>query len=69
MITDKQHELLKDIIGNTERPDKINVRLDPVSRTMVIEYEDMDDEWFMEMLESPNIADNRTASTETTEGG
>lgn len=50
MITDAQHELLKDIINNTERPDKITLRLDPVSRTMAVEYDDLDDEWFREML-------------------
>lgn len=50
MITEDQHELLKDIIDNTERPDKLTVRLDPASRTMVVEYEDMEDEWFREML-------------------
>ena len=55
MITDAQHELLKDIINSTERPDKITVRLDPVSRTMAVEYGDLDDEWFREMLElTPN---------------
>lgn len=57
MITDHQHELLKDIINNTERPDKVSVMLDPVSRTMTIEYDDIDDEWFREMLElTPNVA-------------
>lgn len=50
MITDAQHELLKDIINNTERPDKITVRLDPVSRTMTVEYDDLDDEWFRVFL-------------------
>ena len=53
MITGNQHELLKDIINNTERPDKIAVRLESVSRTMTVEYEDMDEEWFREMLELP----------------
>ena len=51
MITDAQHELLKDIITNTERPDKITLRLEPVSRTMTVEYDDLDDQWFREMLE------------------
>ena len=51
MITDDQHELLKDIINNTERHDKLTVRLDQVSRTMTVEYDDIDDEWFREMLE------------------
>lgn len=51
MITDVQHELLKDIINNTELPDKMSIRLDSVSRTLSIEYEDLDDEWFKEMLE------------------
>lgn len=50
MITDEQHELLKDIICNTERPEKINLKLDSVSRSIVIEYDDIDDEWFKEML-------------------
>lgn len=49
MITNDQHELLKDIITNTERADKLSVRLDPVSRTMTIEYDDLDDEWFKAM--------------------
>ena len=56
MITDDQHELLKDIINNTERHDKLTVRLDQVSRTMTVEYDDIDDEWFREMLElTPNV--------------
>lgn len=60
MITDSQHELLKDIINNTERPDKMTVRLDPESTTMVIEYDDIDHEWFMEMLELMSSAKRAT---------
>lgn len=51
MITTAQHELLKDIINNTERPDKLTISLDTVSRTMVVEYYNMDNEWFKEILE------------------
>ena len=51
MITIEQHEMLKDIINNTERQDKLTVRLNQTSRTMTIEYEGVDEEWFMEMLE------------------
>ena len=49
-ISDKQQELLEDIIENTEAYESITVKLDLPSRTMTIEYYDLDDEWFKEML-------------------
>lgn len=70
MITNDQHELLKDIITNTERADKLSVRLDPVSRTMTVEYDDMDDEWFKEMqalMPATALARNAGPNTGTTE--
>lgn len=49
MICESQHELLKDIFSNTERPDKITICLDAVSRSIAVKYEDLDDEWFKEL--------------------
>ena len=51
MISNEIHEILKDIICNTVRPDKITVCLDVKTNTIVIEYEDLDYEWFYEILE------------------
>jgi len=50
MITTAQHENLKDIINNTDRPDKISISLDMTTKTMTVIYEDMDEEWFNEVL-------------------
>ena len=52
MITPKQQQVLADIFGNTERLDKITVRMDPVSRTVTVVYEDMDEEWFNELTDA-----------------
>lgn len=49
MITESMRALLLDIIENTERLEKIDVRVDPVSRTVTITYDDLDDEWFNEV--------------------
>jgi hypothetical protein len=56
MITDDQLALLADIFGNTERPDKISLRLDPGSRSITVVYEDLDDEWFREMTQASPTA-------------
>ena len=54
-MTDEQHVLLQDIINNTERIDKMTVFLDPRTRSMTVEYYDLDDEWFKEMADlTPN---------------
>ena len=56
MISNQQHEHLKDIFNNTEGLGKITVRLDPFTRTLTVEYYDLDDEWFREMAEMmPNL--------------
>jgi hypothetical protein len=52
MITDAQREILADIFDNTEALDKITVEIDPVSRSVTIRYEDLDDEWFRELAEA-----------------
>ena len=57
MISKEQHEILADIFNNSERPDKMTLRLDPISRTMFIEYSDLDFDWFRELSEvTPNAA-------------
>lgn len=54
MITPEQQAILADIFANSERPDKITVRLDPVSRTVTVVYEDLDEEWFKELTDAGN---------------
>lgn len=49
-VTTAQLEVLADIFANTERADKIGIVLDPVSRTVTVSYEDLDDEWFRELV-------------------
>ena len=44
--------ILADIFSNTERPDKITVTTDPMSRSVIIVYEDMDDDSYSEVAES-----------------
>lgn len=52
MITNDQHELLKDIINNTETPYKLTLSLDHVSKSLTVQYEDLDEEWFRELSET-----------------
>lgn len=46
MITESQRETLSDVFENIEALDKITVEVDASSRTVLIRYEDLDDEWF-----------------------
>jgi len=57
MMTEEQRELMIEILTDTERLDKISVRLDRATRSVVVEYSDLDDEWFklMEAV-TPNAA-------------
>lgn len=52
-VTEGMRALLLDIFEMTERLDKITVRLDPVSRTLTVVYEDLDDGWFREATAEP----------------
>ena len=45
-------EILADIFENTERPDKIAVAIDRISRDITIVYQDLDDSWFKELAEA-----------------
>lgn len=53
MITDAQRDLLAEVFSEVDshHNDKITVTLEPVSRTMTVEFHDLDDEWFREMAE------------------
>lgn len=44
--------VLADIFSNTERPDKITVSIDEVTRDIVVKYEHLDSEWFRELREA-----------------
>jgi len=48
-MNEQERELLLDIFGNTESPEKVKIILDPISRDVTIIYEDCDDEWFREL--------------------
>jgi hypothetical protein len=50
MITEEQREILADIFVNTEAIASVTIALDTVSRSVVITYEDLDDEWFNELV-------------------
>lgn len=51
-MNEETRQLLLDILRNTERLDKVTVEADPISRTVTIRYEDLDDEWFREVMQS-----------------
>ena len=50
MVTDEILAILVDILVHTDRPDKISIRVD-AGRNLVIEYDDLDDEWCREIEE------------------
>ena len=49
MINADQLECLADIFSNTDSVEDIDIKLDPVSRSITVHYEDLDDEWFKEI--------------------
>jgi hypothetical protein len=51
-ISQKTLDALCEALCNTERPDKITVTTDSVSRSVTIVYEDMDDDYYSEVTES-----------------
>ena len=51
-------EVLDDIFGNMERPDKVKIGLDPVTKNITIVYEDADDSWYKEVFDSLFYAGN-----------
>ncbi len=48
-LTEDMRQVLVDILNNTERLDKISITADAVTRTIVVTWEDLDEEWFDEM--------------------
>lgn len=48
-MNEEMRAVLLDIIQNTELLDKVSVTLNPLTRDVVITYEDLDDEWFKEL--------------------
>lgn len=60
--------LLTDIFANTEAVDKIRIEQDQGTRTLYVRYEDLDDEWFSEMLKLRCDA-NRAAAEQPTQAG
>ena len=51
-ISQETLDLLCDIFCNSEAPDKITVTTDPVSKSIIVVYEDMDQQWYEEITES-----------------
>ena len=52
MITDEQRAVLAEILTYTEALYKIDLSVDPVSRTITVVYDDLDQEWFRELQEA-----------------
>jgi hypothetical protein len=51
-ISQETLDLLCDIFCNSEAPDKITVTTDPVSKSITVVYEDMDQQWYEEITET-----------------
>jgi hypothetical protein len=51
-ISQETLDLLCEIFCNSEAPDKITVTTDPVSKSITVVYEDMDQQWYGEITES-----------------
>lgn len=50
MINKAQLEMLAEIFADTERTDKITLRIDHIGCNITVEYEDLDHEWFLELV-------------------
>lgn len=50
MATPEQIDVLEDIFGHLDYPEKVTIVLDPVTRDVTISYPDMDEEWFKELM-------------------
>lgn len=50
-ITKDQQEILAEIFSESERPDKMSITLN-TDRSVVIVYDDLDDEWFNDLLKT-----------------
>lgn len=48
-VTSDQLEVFAEIFSETDRADKISLHCDPVTRTVTIRYEDLDDGWFHDL--------------------
>jgi len=51
-ISQETLDALNEVLCNTERPDKITVTADPVSRSITVVYEDMDQQDYEEITET-----------------
>jgi hypothetical protein len=51
MITQEQQELLAEIFTESQRPDKMNLRFDRCSNSVTVTYEDLDEQWFHELIQ------------------
>jgi len=54
MISQELKDLIVEMLDDSERPDKIIVKLDDITRNVTIIYEDFDDEDFKELKEELN---------------
>lgn len=48
-VTNDQLEMLAEIFSETDRADKISLHCDPVTKTVTVRYEDLDDGWFNDL--------------------
>jgi hypothetical protein len=47
-------EVIGDVFSCTCRPDKITASFDPISRSLIVVYEDLDDEYYKELIQLAN---------------
>ena len=51
-VNEDVQEILADIFANSERPDKMKISMNKSTRSITVTYEDLDDEWFNELLDN-----------------
>ncbi len=51
-ISQETLDAICEILCNSEAPDKITVTADPVSKSITVVYEDMDQQWYEEITET-----------------
>lgn len=51
-VNQDTQEILADIFANSERPDKMWIHCDKTTRSIVITYSNIDEQWLNELLES-----------------
>jgi len=51
-VTEEVQEILADIFSTSEMPDKMGISVDKLTRAITVVCEDLDDEWFKELIDN-----------------